>query len=107
MGEYLHIIVQKHDGYWSARCLDFTLYSVGNTAEEAKEKLAIEIDDFLYEAIEGQDKEFAVQLLLRRAPLRDWVIFHVVSLLQHCRVFSKWIGETFKQSVPHGPYHHA
>lgn len=107
MDKYLHVIVQYHDEYWSARCLDFTLYSVGNTAEEAKEKLSIEINDFLYEALEGQDKAFAVQLLLRRAPWYEWALFYIVSILQKFHVFRKRIGETFKQSVPHGPYHHA
>jgi hypothetical protein len=35
MNESLHFIVQKHNGYWSARCLDFTLYAVGESDTEA------------------------------------------------------------------------
>jgi hypothetical protein len=47
MSNRLHCIAQKHDGYWSARCLDFTLYAIGDTLEEAKSKLIAEVQDYL------------------------------------------------------------
>ena len=51
MQDQLHCLAKKHDGYWSARCLDFTLYAVGDTIEEAKLKLAGQIDQNIYDAI--------------------------------------------------------
>ena len=106
MNDVLHCMIKNEGTYWSARCLDFTLYAVGDTQEEAKGKLSSEINEYLYEAIEGIDKEFTARLLLRRAPFQDWALYYVISFLQNCRAVSSWHGQTFQTSVPHGPYHH-
>ena len=103
----LRCIAIKHDGYWSARCLDFTLYAVGDTSEEAKAKLVEQIDEYIYDALEGEDKDFAAALLLRKAPMHDWLQYYAITLLQHCLAIHSRLGETFKTSIPHGPYRHA
>ena len=107
MNAYLHLLVQKHDNYWSARCLDFTLYAVGDTVQEAREKLDAQIEDYLYDAIEGIDKDYAAQLLLRRAPWQEWVKYYLVVFLQHFRIVSENLGEAIKSSIPQGPFRHA
>ena len=107
MNGVLHCIIKNEGAYWSARCLDFTLYAVGETKAEAEDKLISEIQEYLYEAIEGKDKEFAAQLLLRRAPYQDWLKYYVISFLQNCKSFSTLFGQSFQTTVPHGPYHHA
>lgn len=103
----LHCIAQKEGEYWSARCLDFTLYAVGNTLDEAKSKLSTQIDEYIYDAIEGEDKEFAAELLLRKAPLKDWIVYHTIDFLEHCAMLRGKMGEIFKPAIPHSPYHHA
>ena len=103
----LHCLAKKEGDYWSARCLDFTLYAVGDTLDEAKSKLFAQIEEYIYEATEGEDKEFAVELLLRRAPLSDWIIYHTVDFMERCKMFSCQLGEVFKPEIPHRPYHHA
>ena len=103
----MHCLAKKHDGYWSARCLDFTLYTVADTHEEAKSKLFDQINEYLYDAIEGEDKNHAPALLLRKAPWQDWLIFYIVDFLQQCRSLQVWFGEAFSPKIPHGPYHHA
>ena len=45
MTDILHCIAKNEGDYWSARCLDFTLYAVGDTHEEAKSKLAEQINE--------------------------------------------------------------
>lgn len=45
--QVLHCLAKKYDGYWSARCLDFTLYTVGDTLEEVKAKLFDQIEECL------------------------------------------------------------
>lgn len=107
MNDVLHCIAKKHKNYWSARCLDFTLYAVADTLEEAKAKLADQIEEYLYDALEGEDKEHAASLLLRRAAMQDWIEYYVIYFLQKCASFKNRIGESFKTSIPHGPYHHA
>lgn len=103
----LHCIAKKEGNYWSARCLDFTLYAVGDTLDEAKSKLYAQIEEYIYDATEGDDKDFAVELLLRKAPLRDWVIYHSVDFLEHCKMIHCRVGEVFKPTIPHRPCHHA
>jgi hypothetical protein len=78
MSSKLHCIAKKHDGYWSARCLDFTLYAIGDTPEEATEKLEAEINEYLYDAIKGEFKGHTTDLLLRTAPFSDWVLFYLL-----------------------------
>lgn len=107
MKNMLHCIVKNEGAYWSARCLDFTLYVVGDTQEEAMAKLTGEIDEYLYEAIEGRDKAFAAQLLLRSAPWSDWAVFYIASVLQNYRSMTRLMGQTFQTAVPQGPYRHA
>lgn len=74
----LHCLV-KHEaeGYFAAYCLNYTLYAVGETSDEAKEKLFTLIDEYVRDAIVGADAEFGEQLLARRAPLIDWIKFYM------------------------------
>ena len=107
MSVLLHCIVKKENGYWSARCLDFTLYAVGDSLEDVKTKLCVQINEYLYDALEGEDKRFAAELLLRKAPLRDWVTYYIVGALERVVVLRGVVGEIFKPAIPHTPFHHA
>jgi len=107
MNNLLHCIIKKEGAYWSARCLDFTLYAVGETQEEAKIKLSTEINSYLYESTDGLDKKYTAHLLKRRAPLQDWVVYYAVSFLHNYRAISRWLGYTFQTPTPHRPYHSA
>lgn len=102
----LHCIIKKHDSYWSARCLDFSLYATGDTQEEAKTKLIDEIDDYLFDAIEGEEKDHAAYLLLRKADAKEWMLFYFLAFVARCQSLKSWIGEAFRPVMPHGPYHH-
>ncbi|WP_084480175.1 type II toxin-antitoxin system HicB family antitoxin [Methylomicrobium lacus] len=106
MAKNLHCIAKKHDSYWSARCLDFSLYAVGDTLEEAKQKLEEEIDEYLYDALEGESKNYAPYLLLRKADFSEWALFYTLDLFTRCRSLKQWIGEAFSPVIPHGPYNH-
>lgn len=102
----LHCIAKKHDGYWSARCLDFSLYAVGDSLEEAKAKLNDEIDDYLFEALEGEEKDNAAYLLLRKAGFSEWVLFYSLDFMARFNAVKTRIGEAFSPALPHGPYRH-
>ena len=106
MESKLHCIIKKHDGYWSARCLDFSLYSVGDTADEAKTKLECAIDEYLFDAIEGDEKDNAAHLLLRKADLNEWLWFYLLVFLTRYNHFANWLGEVFSPALPHGPFTH-
>ena len=66
----------KDDGLWQIMCLDLSLAAQAETFEEAMKKLGEQIAEYIHDATVGQDKEFAAQLLRRRAPLKYWVSFY-------------------------------
>jgi predicted RNase H-like HicB family nuclease len=61
---------------WIAICLDFNLAVQGDSFEEVKSKLEAMIAEYVYDALEGEDKAFAAQLLSRRAPLSAWLKYY-------------------------------
>lgn len=61
---------EGHD--WVAVCLDFNLAAQGDSFEEVKIKLESMIYDYVYDALVGEDRRYAAQLLSRRAPLSLW-----------------------------------
>jgi hypothetical protein len=69
----LRIYGEKSDGQWSLICLDFSLAAQADTIEEAKAILRSQIREYLMDAVMGQDREYAFQLLSRRAPLKYWL----------------------------------
>lgn len=68
----LRIYGEQSDGQWSFICLDFSLAAQADTIEEASALLKSQIKEYLIDALEGQDREYAPQLLKRRAPLKYW-----------------------------------
>ncbi len=67
----------EYDGEsWSAICLDFTLAAQAETFEEAKNKLEVMIIEYVNDALSGEDRPYARQLLSRRAPLSLWLQYY-------------------------------
>lgn len=65
---------------WVAVCLDFNLASQGDSFEEVKGKLEAMIAEYVYDALAGEDKHYAAQLLSRRAPLSFWLKYYFIKL---------------------------
>ena len=71
----------QHDGtQWVAVCLDFSLAAQGSTLDEARLRLHEQIEAYVREAF-TIDRQHAAQLLTRRAPLRDRIVYRVARLL--------------------------
>lgn len=66
---------RQHD-QWTLMCLEYSLAVQAETLPEAKAKLDQQIRMYLTDALVGQDREHAVELLPRRAPLRYWLKFY-------------------------------
>ncbi|SJM92515.1 conserved hypothetical protein [Crenothrix polyspora] len=65
---------------WVAVCLNFNLAAQGDSFEEAKIKLEAMIADYVYDALVGEDKFYAAQLLSRHAPFSTWLKYHFIKL---------------------------
>lgn len=69
----LRYYAESRKGVWNAYCLDLSLGSQADSFEEARQKLDAQIDEYLKDALGGQDKEHAVYLMTRKAPFGMWV----------------------------------
>jgi predicted RNase H-like HicB family nuclease len=102
------LLRHEQEGYWAAYCLDFTLYAVGDTPEEAMTKLRVIVDEYLVDALIGDDQPYAKELLNRRAPWTEWALVYWLSFLQHCRKAKDRVGSTaFDLPVHMVPCNHA
>lgn len=61
-------LAQKQDEQWEAYSLEFGLAAQAESFSEAKQKLDAMIQDYLHDALTGEDREHAGQLLSRKAP---------------------------------------
>jgi hypothetical protein len=67
----------KYDeGQWIANCLDFDLAAQADSFEAAKTKLENMIKEYVFDALVGEDKDYAQQLLSRKAPLLEWLKYY-------------------------------
>lgn len=72
---------EKKGDVWQAFCLDLNLAVQGKTFQDVKGKLHQQIGSYLYDALEGEDRQYADQLLTRKAPLPFWAKYYFYKAL--------------------------
>jgi len=98
----LKCYARYEEGQWIAFCIDFDLAAQASTFEGAKTKLESMIKEYVFDALVGEDREYAEQLLSRKAPLLEWLkyYFYVIHAKAGlCRIF--------KEPLPLTPYNQA
>lgn len=65
-------VANKTDDQWQAFSLEFGLAAQADTFSVARRKLEAMVHSYLYDALVGEDRECAHELLSRRAP---WWVF--------------------------------
>jgi hypothetical protein len=80
--QYLHLVARHLDGQWVVACLDFDLAAQDDTLEAAKRRLIDQVYSYVEEALTMDDGAYADQLLSRRAPLHDWLLFRVGMIIR-------------------------
>lgn len=78
---FLRCLADKRNGQWQVFCLDLDLAAQGETLDEAKGKLESQINEYVFDALAGEDQAYADQLLSRRAPLGLWVRYYWYGIL--------------------------
>ena len=96
----LRCYAENKGDHWEAFCLDLTLATQADTLEEARDSLHEMIEDYVYDAVAGQDREFAGQLLLRRAPLRYWTKWCFYVILFKLGRVGTGIRQLFREPLP-------
>ncbi|WP_295445611.1 DUF1902 domain-containing protein [uncultured Thiodictyon sp.] len=87
-------------GVWVALCLDFDLAAQGETFEEARDHLDAMINDYVEDALTGEDRDHAAALLNRRAPWPYWLRFYWFRLAVHLRSRLARAHRPFIESLP-------
>jgi hypothetical protein len=106
----LRCYAEKVGNQWQAFCLDLSLAAQGDTFAAVKDKLDAMVAEYVYDALAGEDREYAEQLLTRRAPLRDWLKYHWYRVLISAGALHEEARRLFKSLVPLVPssrYRHA
>jgi hypothetical protein len=84
----LRCFALRRNDYWVAMCVDLDLAVQANSAHEVKRLLREQIVSYVSDAF-GDDEQFAVQLLSRRAPLRYFAFYYGIKWFNHAqRYFS-------------------
>jgi hypothetical protein len=62
-------------------CLEFDLAVEAESPEELKMKMIDVIKSYIQTVLDTEDKASIPHLLSRKAPLKDWVLYYIISLL--------------------------
>jgi hypothetical protein len=70
------LLEQVDDDQWQGFSLEFGLAAQAETAQDAKRKLESMIDSYLRDALTGEDRKHAYELLSRKATLAVFVRYY-------------------------------
>jgi len=85
-GLIVHCLYEKKGGQWQAFSLQFGLAVQADSFEEARRKLESMVRTYVYDALVGEDRAHANELMSRRATLAVYVKYYsflATSFLRH------------------------
>lgn len=103
----LRCYANMHGDQWQAFCIDLCLAVQGDSFPEVKEKLECMMEEYVYDALAGEDREFADQLLNRKAPVSQIATYHGIRLMHRLGIFRDGIHKLFKETMPLVPQRHS
>lgn len=72
---------EKKGDTWQAVCIDLNLAAQSHSLEHARKKLNSQIAEYVYDAVAGEDQEYAAELLSRKAPLSLRLKYHRIKTI--------------------------
>lgn len=96
----LRCYANKEGDQWQAFCIDFGLAAQGDSFQEVKTKLDGMIAEYLYDALVGEDKAYADQLLNRKAPFKQIATYYYYMVMHRTGVFKDDLHMLFKAAMP-------
>lgn len=99
----LRCFAEKIGDQWQAFCLDFDLAVQGNSFRDVRKRLDAMIRDYVRDALVGEDRDYADQLLRRRAPLSLWLRYYRIYALVHLGRLRDGFRKTYNTSMPLQP----
>ena len=83
---------------WTAICLDFNLVVKAENQKELKDKMHGVIESYIETVLDTDDKESIASLMMRKAPLKHWIIYYFIATLSMLKDIPGKIN--FKQAIP-------
>lgn len=102
----LRCYANKDGDQWQAFCIDLCLAAQGDSFLEVKHKLDLMMTEYVYDALAGEDREFADQMLNRKAPLSQIATYHGIRIMHRIGLFRDDLHKLFKEPIPLIPQHH-
>jgi predicted RNase H-like HicB family nuclease len=96
----LRCYAEKDGDQWQAFCVDLTLAAQGDTLEQARVRLNEQISEYVHDALIGEDRPHARDLLPRPAPLRERVRYLAYSSLHRLGMMPAGNREVFIELLP-------
>jgi hypothetical protein len=85
-------------GKWFGLCLNFDLGVEAGNKEELRYKMHEVIESYIETVLDTDDNPSVPQLLSRRSPLKDWLIYYGIKAILFIRNFPN--NFTFKEALP-------
>lgn len=85
-------------GKWFGLCLNFNLGVEANSPDELRLKMHQVIESYIETVLDTEDKPSIPELLCRRAPMKDWLMYYGIKAVLFIRNFPN--NFTFKEALP-------
>jgi hypothetical protein len=77
----IRVVAERKADYWQAFTLELGLAAQAESLPEVKHKLESMIRSYLFDALEGEDTEYAYELLTRKATWKVYAKYHFCYLI--------------------------
>lgn len=103
----LRCYANRDGDQWQAFCIDLCLAAQGESFQEARHKLECMAEEYIYDALADEDREYAEELLSRKAPLYQRLTYHYYRVMHHLGMLRDHFHKRFKYPLPMVPRDHA
>jgi hypothetical protein len=107
IGFVVRCLLERKGNQWQAFSLEFGLAAQGESAQEVKRKLESMIEWYVRDALVGEDREHAYELLVRRKA--RWPIFlryYLAWAASHIVMLRTRFGMIYREAMPLEPPRH-
>jgi hypothetical protein len=94
----IRCVLEGRGDFWQAFSLELGLAVQAETKAEAKRKLKMMIRCYIDDAVCGQDRRYAYELLSRKATWRVYLLYYLASAIKAVRGAKGYT--TFSESLP-------
>ena len=102
----LRCMAEREGDQWVAQCLDLCLAAQGDSYDDARSKLEAMMYDYVKDALIGEDRMYADQLMTRKAPFSQWVKYYKYKVVNACCDFRNNAHRLFSEVLPLVPGNH-